>query len=140
MKTRSRHQFHYILFYKPFAVLCQFTDGTGRCTLADFGPFPQDVYSVGRLDYDSEGLVLLTNDGKLKHFLLEPKHKHPRTYLAQVERVLSEEAIDRLGRGVVIEGSSTLPATVRVLKYEPALPPPWFQFDSENRFQRCGWR
>jgi 23S rRNA pseudouridine2457 synthase len=114
---------HYILFYKPYLVLCQFSDTEGRKTIADFGPFPKDVYPAGRLDYDSEGLVLLTNDGSLKHLLLEPKHAHPRTYLAQVERVPNAEAIERLKKGVVIEGKKTLPCEAKLLKEEPDLPP-----------------
>lgn len=114
--------FKYFLFYKPYGVLCQFTDEHGRTTLKHFGPFPKEVYSVGRLDTDSEGLLLLTNDGKLKHRLLDPKFHHPRTYLVQVERIPSPDAIEKLRAGVSIEGRKTLPAKVRLLHDEPDLP------------------
>ena len=115
--------YDYIIFNKPFGVLCQFTDTMGKATLADYGPFPNDVYAAGRLDYDSEGLVLLTNDGKLKHRLLDPEYCHPRTYLAQVEHVPSQEAITQLCNGVPIDGKTTLPAEVSILYNEPELPP-----------------
>lgn len=113
----------YFLFYKPFGVLCQFSDREGRTTIAAFGPFPKDVYPVGRLDRDSEGLVLLTNDGELKHLLLEPRYGHPRTYLVQVEGSPRAGALEDLRKGVVIEGRRTLPAEVRLLSGESDLPP-----------------
>ena len=103
--------------------MCQFTDNNGRPTLADFVEFPKDVYPAGRLDFDSEGLVLLTNDGLLKHKLLDPKFRHPRTYLVQIERLPSPEALDRLRQGVIIDGKKTLPAGVKLLEDEPAFPP-----------------
>lgn len=112
----------YSIFYKPYGIICQFSDREGRNTLSHYGPFPPDVYSVGRLDADSEGLVLLTNDGKLKHFLLEPKYQHPRTYLVQVERVPTAETLNRLRSGVVIEKIKTLPTQVKLLTDEPILP------------------
>ena len=113
----------YFLFYKPYGVLCQFSDTEGRKTLKHFGPFPDEIYPVGRLDADSEGLVLLTNDGTLKHFLLEPKYGHSRTYLVQVEHVPTEESIDQLRKGVIIEGRTTKSADVRLLTEDPDLPP-----------------
>jgi 23S rRNA pseudouridine2457 synthase len=111
-----------ILFYKPFNVLSQFTDDSGKRTLSDFGPFPKSVYPVGRLDYDSEGLLLLTDDNELKHLLLEPKFGHARSYLVQIERIPDERALDRLRKGIVIEGKKTRPALVRLLAGEPPLP------------------
>jgi 23S rRNA pseudouridine2457 synthase len=113
----------YILFNKPYGVLCQFTpEESSRPTLAAYGPFPRDVYPAGRLDADSEGLVLLTNDGTLKHMLLEPRYAHPRTYLVQVERVPDKSALNKLRSGVVVEGRKTLPATVHLLAREPTIP------------------
>jgi 23S rRNA pseudouridine2457 synthase len=116
----------YILFYKPYNVLCQFTDekhqGTQRQTLKDFIPIP-NVYSVGRLDLDSEGLLLLTNDGRLKHILSNPKFAHQKTYWVQVERIPDRLALDRLNNGVNIENYRTRPARVRLLEAEPNLPP-----------------
>lgn len=113
----------YILLNKPFGVLCQFTYKEERKTLASISKFQQDVYPVGRLDADSEGLVLLTNDRKLKHYLLEPKYQHSRTYLVQVEKIPNEEAINKLHRGMIIEGKKTLPAEIKLLSKEPILPP-----------------
>ena len=112
----------YILFYKPYGVLCQFTDSEGRKTLSDFRPFPGDVYPAGRLDVDSEGLVLLTNDGALKHHLMEPRYQHERMYLVQVEGIPQNVALEKLQRGVIIDGRKTLPAEVRLLHNEPPLP------------------
>jgi 23S rRNA pseudouridine2457 synthase len=113
----------YLLLYKPFGVLCQFTGEPGRKTLQEFGPFPSDVYPVGRLDTDSEGLLLLTNDGQTKHLLLEPRFGHPRTYLVQVERVPTENALQELRAGVRIEGRMTRQAKVELLSKEPSVPP-----------------
>jgi 23S rRNA pseudouridine2457 synthase len=112
-----------ILFNKPYGVLSQFTPEGDRPTLADFGPFPKDVYPVGRLDADSEGLLLLTNDKNLQHRLTEPKFGHERTYWAQVERVPTPEALMQLARGVIIGDRRTSPAIVRLLSAEPVLPP-----------------
>jgi 23S rRNA pseudouridine2457 synthase len=113
----------YIIFYKPYGVLSQFTDSAGRETLSLFGPFPKDAYPVGRLDAESEGLLLLTNDGKLKHRLLEPRFGHERTYLAQVERIPSEDTLSKLREGVVIEGHRTRSAELHLLQTPPLLPP-----------------
>ncbi|HET7153324.1 MAG TPA: pseudouridine synthase [Candidatus Kapabacteria bacterium] len=112
----------YIIFYKPYRVLSQFTDDAGRRTLAEFG-FPKNVYSIGRLDYDSEGLLLLSDDGRFKHKLIEPKFEHPRTYLVQVERVPAESDLEKLRRGVLIQDYKTKPAKVKLLEKEPYLPP-----------------
>ncbi|TGE16833.1 pseudouridine synthase [Hymenobacter elongatus] len=109
----------YVLVNKPFEVLTQFTDENGRATLKDFVPVP-GVYPVGRLDYDSEGLVLLTDDKGLQHRLSEPRYKVPKTYLAQVEGVVTEEALEKLRRGVDIKTSYTAPAEAELLPEQPA--------------------
>jgi 23S rRNA pseudouridine2457 synthase len=119
----SGQHFLYYLFNKPFGVYCQFSPIENQRTLADFGPFPRSVYAAGRLDHDSEGLLLLTNDGAVQHALMEPKFRHPRTYLAQVERIPSAEALEKLRAGVIIEGKCTLPAEVTLLAHDPELPP-----------------
>lgn len=111
-----KHILKYYLAYKPYGMLTQFTDEHGRKTLADLFPFPKDVYPVGRLDMDSEGLVLLTNDKKLNHMLLNPKFAHEREYLVQVEGVPSKEAIKNLCDGVLIENKLTLPAKVKLVE------------------------
>jgi 23S rRNA pseudouridine2457 synthase len=120
---RSEHKRIYLIFYKPFGVLSQFTHEAGRASLQDYGPFPREVYPVGRLDADSEGLLLLTNDNAVKHRLTEPAFNHPRTYLVQVERIPSEEALERLRKGVIIEGRQTKPAEVTLLEQDPDVPP-----------------
>ncbi|RJP67064.1 MAG: pseudouridine synthase [Ignavibacteriales bacterium] len=117
-----KNTFKYYIAYKPYGMLTQFTDGNGRSTLADLFPFPKDVYPVGRLDMDSEGLVLLTNDKKLNHMLLNPKFRHEREYLAQVEGVPTQEAIDKLCKGVIIENKLTLPAKVKLVEEPKELP------------------
>ena len=104
----------YLIFNKPYGVLCQFTDRQGRPTLKDYIPVP-GVYSVGRLDFDSEGLLLLTDDARLNHRLSEPKFKQPKTYWAQVEGLPDEGALEKLRGGVVIGGKKTLPASVKRL-------------------------
>jgi 23S rRNA pseudouridine2457 synthase len=114
----------YIAFNKPYAVLCQFSvsPGSDKATLANFG-FPPDVYSVGRLDFDSEGLLILSDDPRLNNELLSPQKKHARTYLAQVENIPSREQLFALNKGVIIEGKRTHPAKAEILHGEPALPP-----------------
>jgi 23S rRNA pseudouridine2457 synthase len=113
----------YLLLYKPYGVLTQFTDRTvpPRPTLADYVPV-KNVYAAGRLDADSEGLLLLTDDGPLKHRLLEPVFAHRRTYWVQVEGAPDEAALGALRAGVVVQGERTRPAEARVID-EPALPP-----------------
>lgn len=113
----------YLAFFKPYMVHSQFTrELEEHRTLADFG-FPKDVYPVGRLDADSEGLLILTDDKRLNDALLNPRRGHHRTYLAQVENIPEREALEKLRRGVSIKGSSTLPAQARLLESEPDLPP-----------------
>lgn len=114
-----------IALNKPFNVLCQFTDrsdtlvkGGPRRTLAEFVKIP-DVYPAGRLDYDSEGLLLLTDDGKLARRLTEPRHNTPKTYLAQVEGELSDAQIAQLCKSVHLNDGPTLPAQARRLDTAP---------------------
>lgn len=108
-----------IALNKPFDVLCQFTDGAGRRTLADYVPVP-GVYPAGRLDRDSEGLLLLSDDGPLIARIAAPRHALGKTYWAQVEGVPSDAELQRLADGVVLNDGPTLPAQVRRLDGEPA--------------------
>lgn len=112
----------YILFYKPYGVLSQFSKDTpNQSTLQDYISVP-NVYPVGRLDSDSEGLLLLTNHGQLQHRLCHPRFGHDRTYWVQVERVPSVDALNKLEQGVVIKNYRTQPAKVKLLLQEPLLP------------------
>lgn len=110
-----------ILLNKPFQVLCQFTDAQGRPTLADYVPLP-GVYAAGRLDYDSEGLVVLTDTGALQHRIADPRHKLAKTYWVQVEGEPTEAALRALASGVRLKDGPTLPAQARRLP-EPQLWP-----------------
>jgi 23S rRNA pseudouridine2457 synthase len=114
----------YYLFHKPYEVLCQFSPEEDKQTLAHFiKGIPADVYPVGRLDFDSEGLLLLTNDKQLIHRLLEPRFAHPRTYWVQVEGEASEDALNRLRKGVDIRIKGVLhhtrPAIVQAFESPP---------------------
>jgi len=113
--------FYYIL-NKPYGVLSQFTDKLNRKTLAGFYDFPKDVYPVGRLDQDSEGLLLLSNDKELVDFLLNPVNRHEKEYYAQVEGIPSEEELQKLEEGVIIEEKKTLPAKAKIIN-DPQFPP-----------------
>lgn len=110
-----------IAFNKPYGVLPCFTDPEGRATLADYIRAP-GVYAAGRLDRDSEGLMILTSDGSLTHRITDPQHKMPKVYLAQVERIPDKQALERLRKGVQLGGKQTRPAEVRPLAEEPVLP------------------
>ena len=103
-----------ILFNKPFDVLCQFTDEQGRGTLADFIK-QKNVYAAGRLDRDSEGLIVLTDDGKLQNKITDPKNKMLKTYWVQVEGEIPEDVITRLRTGVTLKDGLTKPAKVKII-------------------------
>jgi 23S rRNA pseudouridine2457 synthase len=109
-----------IAFHKPFDVLPSFTDPEGRPTLGDYIDVP-GIYAAGRLDRDSEGLMILTADGALAHRITDPAHKLPKVYLVQVERVPDEDALARLRTGVRLGDTRTKPAGVNLLSDEPPL-------------------
>jgi 23S rRNA pseudouridine2457 synthase len=118
MTTRT---FRTILFNKPYDVLPCFTDSEGRPTLADCIDLP-GVYAAGRLDRDSEGLMILTSDGELAHRITDPTQKLPKIYWAQVELVPSKGALRQLRRGITLSGARTRPAEARLLEKAPLLP------------------
>ncbi|WP_404473811.1 pseudouridine synthase [Vreelandella venusta] len=109
------------LLHKPYRMLSQFTDNQGRATLADVLNAP-GVYAAGRLDYDSEGLLLLSDDGSLIHRIAHPRHKQPKTYWVQLEGNISDEAINLLKRGVTLKDGPTQPAKARRIE-APAIAP-----------------
>lgn len=112
-----------IAFHKPYGVLSQFTaDGSPHRTLAEF-QFPPRVYPIGRLDADSEGLLLLSDEAELNERLLHPWHAHGRIYWAQVERIPAPAALRQLEQGVIIEGRKTLPCRAWLLDPQPEMPP-----------------
>lgn len=146
--------FEYIVFYKPYRVLTQFSPEGNKETLADYlKGIPKDVYPVGRLDYESEGLLLLTNDKQLNHQLTEPKFAHKRTYLVQVDGAINEEAIKKLEQGVTIKVNGQPYNTKRCIakklteepdvqdrnppiRYRANIPAPWIQLtltEGKNR-------
>lgn len=114
-------KFKYYALNKPYGMLSQFTDGEGRTTLSSLYKFPKDVYPIGRLDLDSEGLLLLSNDKSLVDLLLNPQHHYEKEYFVQVEGIPTESAIQMLREGVVIKGYKTLPAKVKIIN-EPKIP------------------
>lgn len=112
-----------VAFNKPFNVLSQFTpEHPGQRTLADFG-FPRNLYPIGRLDADSEGLILLSDEPHWNDRLLNPRNAHAREYWAQVERIPDAEALKRLERGVIIQDRKTLPCRAWLLEPQPQIPP-----------------
>ncbi|MBI4194793.1 MAG: pseudouridine synthase [Betaproteobacteria bacterium] len=104
-----------ILFNKPYGVLCQFTGGSGRATLKDYLPVP-DIYPAGRLDADSEGLLVLTDDGRVQHRITDPRHKLRKTYFVETEGNPSAAALARLRSGVALGDFTTQPATIRTVQ------------------------
>ncbi|OED44314.1 pseudouridine synthase [Endozoicomonas sp. (ex Bugula neritina AB1)] len=120
-KSSKHLQPKLLLLNKPYGVLTQFTDQQGRETLKDYIPV-SGVYPAGRLDRDSEGLLLLTNDGQLQNLIASPKHKMPKTYWVQVERIPDEKALDALRQGVELKDGLTLPAKVQRID-PPAIRP-----------------
>jgi 23S rRNA pseudouridine2457 synthase len=117
---------HYFIIYKPYLVLSQFSAVDGKKTLADFFDVPRDVYPVGRLDFDSEGLLLLTNDTSLNHRLLDPDFAHEREYWVQVDGAITDEAIATLQKSVSIsiDGKSynTRPCRAEIFSAAPPVP------------------
>jgi len=126
-----------LLLNKPYGVLSKFTDSSGRPTLAALVPVP-GVYPAGRLDADSEGLLVLTSDGSLQSRISNPRHHWPKTYWAQVEGEIGDDAIARLRRGVVLKDGATRPAQARRIPEPPGL---WVR-DPPIRFRKSvptGW-
>ncbi len=117
---------YYSLIYKPYLVLSQFSAVEGKQTLSDFFDVPKDVYPVGRLDFDSEGLLILTNDKQLNHRLLDPKFSHEREYWVQVDGAVNEQAIQQLQKSVTINVDGKLyptkPCKVLLFKNDPIVP------------------
>jgi 23S rRNA pseudouridine2457 synthase len=112
-----------LAFNKPYGVLSQFTtDGSPNRTLAEFG-FPKGVYAIGRLDADSEGLLLLSDEPELNERLLHPRHSHEREYWVQVERLLNETSLQKLSRGVMVQGRRTLSCRAILLEPQSHIPP-----------------
>jgi 23S rRNA pseudouridine2457 synthase len=112
-----------IAFNKPFGVLSQFTgDGSKNHTLAEFN-FPKNVYPIGRLDADSEGLLLLSDEAKWNEKLLHPKNAHEREYWAQVEKIPAAESFKKLEKGILIQGRKTLHCRAWLLEPQPEIPP-----------------
>ncbi|MBQ6174750.1 MAG: rRNA pseudouridine synthase [Clostridia bacterium] len=117
--VRMETEKHYLAYYKPVGEVTTVSDPEGRETVMDkFRDYPVRLYPVGRLDFDSEGLLLLTNDGEMMQHLLHPSHEVPKCYLCRVSNRVTEEELRRLRQGVMIEGRLTSPAEVRLVRYE----------------------
>ena len=117
--VRPEEEKHYIAYYKPVGEVTTVSDPEGRATVMDkFRDYPVRLFPVGRLDYDSEGLLLLTNDGDLMNHLLHPSHEVSKVYLARVSNQVTEAELARLRAGVIIEGKMTSPANVRLVRKE----------------------
>jgi 23S rRNA pseudouridine2457 synthase len=112
----------YVVIYKPYNVMSCFTDQEGHATLSEYLAMPE-IYAAGRLDYDSEGLLLLTSDNWLLHRLTDPRYEHPKTYLVQVEGIPDEAALAQLCAGVLVKGERTRPAEAALLAAAPEAPP-----------------
>jgi 23S rRNA pseudouridine2457 synthase len=125
-----------IIFCKPYRVLSAFTDAEGRRALGDYIKVP-DVYAAGRLDYDSEGLLLLTADGRLVHRITHPKYKLQKIYLVQVENIPDLNALRQLRRGVVLKGARTRPARVEMLPAQPTVFPRSTPIRSRKKIPTC---
>ena len=122
-RTRRTGPERYILLFKPYGIVSQFTPEGPHKGLQSLGRFPKDVYAAGRLDADSEGLLLLTNDGRVIHRLTDPRFAHPRTYLAELEGIPDAEDLERLEAGLLVTGVKTKAAQVMLLSAVPELPP-----------------
>jgi 23S rRNA pseudouridine2457 synthase len=124
--TNRQNVHHYYIVYKPFQVLSQFSPQEGKTTLKDHFPVPADVYPVGRLDFDSEGLLILTNDRQLNHRLLDPAFAHDREYWVQVEGTINPAALHQLQTGVTItvdgKPHTTRPARATLITPDPPVP------------------
>jgi len=116
--------YHYYIIYKPYLVLSQFTSQDGKQSLKDFFDVPKDVYAVGRLDYDSEGLLILTNDTKLNHRLLNPSFAHEREYWVQVDGAITTNAIQQLSNGIEINIDGRMYTTKKAKAALFNTPPP----------------
>ena len=112
----------YILFHKPYGVLSQFTPEDGARALSEFN-LPKDVYAAGRLDKDSEGLLLLTDDGPMIEYLLNPRNEKQKTYWVLVERVPTEESLAKMRKGLKIEDYMTKPCEAKIMDPQPEVPP-----------------
>ncbi len=143
----------YFIIYKPFGFLSQFTDKSGSHALSDIYDFPPDVYPAGRLDRDSEGLLILTNDKKLNHMLLDPQEKHKRTYLVQVEGSVTNQACKAIDKGIeinikgkiyktrpaeskIIPEPDNLPKRIPPIRFRKNIPTSWLELilrEGKNR-------